>query len=41
MIASANESASGIRQLEVASRNMKELSNQMTQLVAQYQVTAE
>ena len=32
--------ALGIRQLEAASRNMKELSNQMTQLVAQYQVSS-
>jgi methyl-accepting chemotaxis protein len=35
-----NEAASGIRQLEMASRNMKDLSNQLTQLVAQYQVSA-
>jgi methyl-accepting chemotaxis protein len=34
-----NESASGIRQLEGASRNMKDLSDQMAQLVAQYQAS--
>ena len=34
-----NESASGIRQLEEASQNMKTLSEEMAQLVAQYQVS--
>ena len=34
-----NESASGIRQLEGASRNMKDLSDQMAQLVSQYQAS--
>src|SRR3954465_1927826 len=34
-----NESASGIRQLEGASRNMKDLSEQMTELVSRYRVS--